>query len=126
MLSNRDNAFVSDRLQECLFDTYLAVEYEEGEALAICDTYTADLRDSHQEILSSLNIRAYLVVPLFQGDRLWGLLCIYQSLHPRQWKKAEIEFMQKIATQLGIALQQAQLLEQEKQQKILLNQQNQH
>ena len=76
----RDNSCLSDRLQECFFDTYLAVEYKEGDALAICDTHTADLRDSHQEILSSLNIRAYLVVPLFQGDLLWGLLCIYQSL----------------------------------------------
>ena len=122
---DRDNSAISDRLQECLFDTYLAVEYEAGDVLAISDTYTADLRDSHQEILLSLNIRAYLVVPLFQRDRLWGLLCIYQSSRSRQWQKTEIEFMQKIATQLGIALQQAQLLEQEKNQRNLLNLQNQ-
>ncbi|MGD1921376.1 MAG: PAS domain S-box protein, partial [Pleurocapsa sp.] len=121
---DRDNSCLKNRLQECFFDTYLAVEYLEGEALAICDTHRADLRDNHQEILLSLNIRAYLVVPLFQGSQLWGLLCIYQLSSPRQWKRAEIEFMQKIATQLGIALQQAQLLEQEKQQKILLNLQN--
>ena len=122
---DRDNCALSDRLQECLFDTYLAVEYEAGDVLAISDTYTADLRDSHQEILLSLDIRAYLVVPLFQRDRLWGLLCIYQSSGSREWKKTEIEFMQKIATQLGIALQQAQLLEQEKNQRTLLDLQNQ-
>ena len=120
-----DNFAISDRLQECFFDTYLAVEYEAGDVLVVSDTYTADLRDSHQEILLSLNIRAYLVVPLFQGDLLWGLLCIYQSTRSREWQKTEIEFMQKIATQLGIALQQAQLLEQEKNQRSLLNLQNQ-
>ena len=54
-----------------------------------------------------------------------GLLCIYQSSHAREWKKGEVEFMQKIATQLGIALQQAQLLEQEKKQRSLLDLQNQ-
>ena len=122
---SEDNSFLSSRLQECFFDTYLAVDYEKGEILTICDTHTADLRDSHQEILLSLNIRAYLVVPLFRGRDLWGLLCIYQSSRSRQWKKAEIEFMQKIATQLGIALHQAHLLEQEKQQRKLLDLQNQ-
>jgi len=119
-----DSSILTDRLQECFFDTYLSVKYQNGEALVISDTDTADLRDSHQDILAFLNIKAYLVVPLFQGNKLWGLLCIYQSFDPRQWQKSEIEFMQKIATQLGIALHQAKLLEQEKQQRNLLNQQN--
>ena len=114
---DQDNIFLRDLLQECFFDTYLAVEYSKGEVLVINDTHTADLRDSHQNILLSLNVRAYLVVPLLQGKKLWGLLCIYQLSSSRKWKQGEIEFMQKLATQLSIVLQQAQLLEQEKQQK---------
>ncbi|MEM8831096.1 MAG: PAS domain S-box protein [Cyanobacteria bacterium P01_G01_bin.19] len=124
-LIEQDNSAIGDRIQECFFDTYLAVKYEEGDVLAISDTHTADLRDCHQEILLSFDIRSYLVVPLFQGGKLWGLLCIYQLAHLREWKKVEIEFMQRIAIQLGIALHQAKLLEQEKQQRILVNLQNQ-
>ncbi len=120
-----DNSILRDLLQECFFDTYRAVDYQQGEVLGIVDIQTADLRDTHQAFLASLDIRAYLVVPLLQGNNLWGLLCLYQSSTPRQWQQTEIEFMQKIAAQLSIALYQAQLLEQEKQQRNLLNQQNQ-
>lgn len=121
-----DNSILRDLLQECFFDTYRAVDYQQGEVLGIVDIQTADLRDTHQAFLNSLDIRAYLVVPLLlQGSNLWGLLCLYQSSIPRQWQQTEIEFMQKIAAQLSIALYQAQLLEQEKQQRNLLDQQNQ-
>ena len=116
---------VSNRLQECCFDTYLAVDYQRGEVLAIANTETADIPENHQKLLAELDIRAYLVVPLLQGKELWGLLCIYRSAVPYQWTEAEIEFMQKIATQLCISLYQAQLLEREKQQRHLLDLQNQ-
>jgi len=120
-----ENPILTNLLQECFFDTYRAVDYQQGEVLGIADIQTADLRDTHQDFLASLDIRAYLVVPLLlQGSNLWGLLCIYQSSIPRQWKPAEIKFMQKIAVQLSIALYQAQLLEQEKQQRNLLDRQN--
>ncbi|MEO1670385.1 MAG: PAS domain S-box protein [Cyanobacteria bacterium J06631_2] len=115
---------ISDRLQECCFDTYLAVNYQQGDVLAIADTDTADLTEAHQHLLASLNIKAYLVVPLLQGNNLWGLLCLYQFSLPRQWSAADIEFIQKIATQLCLALSQAQLLAQEKQQRHLLDLQN--
>ncbi|MEM6611923.1 MAG: PAS domain S-box protein [Cyanobacteria bacterium P01_C01_bin.72] len=116
---------ISDRLQECCFDTYLAVNYQQGDVLAIADTETADLTEAHQHLLASLNIKAYLVVPILQGNHLWGLLCLYQFSQPRQWSSAEIEFMQKIATHLCLALSQAQLLAQEKHQRHLLDCQNQ-
>ena len=115
----------SDRLQECCLNPNLAVDYQRGEVLAIADTKTADIPENHQKLLAALDIRAYLVVPLLQGHDLWGFLCIYKSSVPYQWTEAEIEFVQKIATQLCIALYQAQLLEREKQQRRLLDLQNQ-
>ncbi|WP_156113935.1 ATP-binding protein, partial [Myxosarcina sp. GI1] len=54
----------------------------------------------------------------------WGLLCIYQCSAPREWQPREIQFVQKIATQLSVGVYQARLLEREQQQRILLNQQN--
>ena len=124
-IANTASSSLSNRLEECCFNTYLAVDYQQGDILAIANTETADLTEAHQKLLKSLDIKAYLVVPLLQGDDLWGLLCIYQSSLPRQWEQAEIEFMQKIATQLCIGLYQAQLLAQEKQQRHLLDLQNQ-
>ena len=57
-------------------------------------------------------IRASLVLPLFCGQNLWGLFCIYQCSSPRQWQQYEIDFTQHIANQLAIAIQQAQIFEQ--------------
>ena len=122
--ASNSSCILNNRLQECCFDTYLAVDYQQGDVLAIADTNTADLTEAHQQLLASLNIKAYLAVPLIQSDELWGLLCIYQFSESREWSSAEIEFMQKIATHLSIAISQAQLLAQEKQQRQLLDLQN--
>ena len=113
-----------ERLEECCFQTYLAIDQQPREILAIADTQKADLSTTYLKLLQALDFRSYLAVPLLQGNHLWGLLCIYQSSLTRQWNHAEIEFMQKIAAQLGIALYQAQLLAQEKHQRYLLDRQN--
>ena len=49
-----------------------------------------------------------------KGKDLWGLLCIHQCSEPREWAEAEIEFVQLIAEHLGVALQQADYIEQVK------------
>ena len=51
-------------------------------------------------------------MPLLNGEDLWGLLCIHQCYEPRPWQQSEIEFVQQIANQLAIAIQQANLFEQ--------------
>jgi signal transduction histidine kinase/CheY-like chemotaxis protein len=55
-------------------------------------------------------------VPIFQGNKLWGLLASYQNSSPRQWEQAEIGMVVQIGTQLGVAVQQAELLAQTQQQ----------
>ncbi|MDJ1182888.1 PAS domain S-box protein [Roseofilum casamattae] len=54
------------------------------------------------------NIRAYLIAPILQGDRFWGLLAAYQTQVPRDWKSWEIKAIIRLGKQLGIALQQAE------------------
>jgi hypothetical protein len=44
---------------------------------------------------------------------LWGLLIAHQCERPRNWNTTEIELLQQLANQIGIALSQAQLLEQQ-------------
>jgi PAS domain S-box-containing protein len=72
----------------------------------------ADLLDCHQVILSQFQVRGNLILPLLNGEVLWGLLCIHQCSNPREWQDAEINFVQEISNQLAIAIQQANLYEQ--------------
>lgn len=96
---------------DCFGDEY-APFYLRGRIQVVHDVRSANLSDCHQKILERFQIKANLVVPLIQGDELWGLLCVHQCQAPRRWTTAEIDFVTQIAAQLGVAIQQAELLTQ--------------
>ena len=112
---DRGPEFVSARAEKvksrCFGDNFVTA-YQQGQVLVIPDTQQAGLSSSHLNILARFKVRANLVVPLFQQQKLWGLLCVHQCCGPRQWQPAEVEFVSRIALQLGVALQQSELLEQ--------------
>ncbi|MDJ0647715.1 MAG: ATP-binding protein [Xenococcaceae cyanobacterium MO_188.B19] len=111
-------------IQDHCFGTDHALDYHLGKIQAIADIYQANFSDCYLETLAKFQIRANLIIPLLQGNKLWGLLCIHQCSHPRHWQEEEITFVQKIATQLNISLYQAELLEKAKKQHQLLEEQN--
>ncbi len=86
--------------------------YAANETFAIADIYTAGHSDCHVALLEDFQARAYAIAPIFQGDRLWGLLTTFQNSGPRQWQTDEIELLAQIGEQLGIALQQAEAVRQ--------------
>jgi methyl-accepting chemotaxis protein len=67
----------------------------------------------HCEILERLQVQANIVAPLLAGDELVGLLSVHQCSGPRRWESGEINLMQRLATQIGLALSQARLLKQQ-------------
>ncbi|MCL1471916.1 PAS domain S-box protein [Argonema antarcticum] len=98
-------------------DTYLQETqggvYNEGASyLVVEDIYSANFTPCYLELLERFQARAYIIVPIFSGNKLWGLLATYQNSAPRQWKTTEINVLVQIGNQLGVALQQAELLEQ--------------
>jgi len=108
-------------------DTYL--QETEGGAyiqgtnyLAVANIYQAGFAPCYLELLEQFQAKAYLTVPIFCGNKLWGLLANYQNYGPRQWQEAEINVVGQIGTQLAIALQQAELLEQTQRQSFELMQ----
>ncbi|MEG3990083.1 ATP-binding protein [Microcoleus sp. S28C3] len=86
------------------------------------DIYSAGLSPCYLQLLEQFQARAYVIFPIFCGSQLWGLLASYQNSAPRTWREAEINIGVQISTQLGVALQQAQLLEATQQQSLLLQQ----
>jgi signal transduction histidine kinase len=109
-------SLLQETVDEHCFKSQYAVRYQKGRIQAISDIHAAKLKDCYKQLLSRFGIRANLIVPVLQGEELWGLLCVHQCSAPRHWKPDEIEFAHQIATQLGIALQQAELLAQTQQQ----------
>ncbi len=95
----------------CLSETYIA-PYRQGLVTSKTDIYTAEIDPCHVELLAQLQVRANLVVPILAGENLWGLLIAHQCDAPREWQSLEIDLLKQLATQVGIAIQQAELYQQ--------------
>ncbi len=70
-------------------------------------------------------IRANLEVPILQGETLWGVLVANQCYAPREWDALDIKLLQHLATQVSIAIAQANLLAQAHAARIAAEQANQ-
>jgi PAS domain S-box-containing protein len=86
------------------------------------DIYEAGFSPCYLELLEKFQARAYLTVPIFIGQRLWGLLANYCNSGPRSWATTDISLVLHITYQLGIALHHVELLEKTHQQALELTQ----
>lgn len=92
-------------------ETYIQL-YQQGRVQAVEDIYTANLTQCHVNLLVEFQVRANLVVPIVQEEKLWGLLVAQQCGETRQWQQLEIDLLKSLATQTAIAIQQAELYKQ--------------
>jgi diguanylate cyclase (GGDEF)-like protein len=99
-------------VMDTCFKTTHAAYYQQGNTRAIEDIETAGLMSCHVELLQSLNIRANLIVPILQKERLWGLLIAHQCNETRQWQQSEVNLFYQLASQAAIAIQQSELYHQ--------------
>ncbi|MEP0901126.1 diguanylate cyclase [Nodosilinea sp. FACHB-13] len=83
--------------------------YRAGRGLAVENIYTQNLPASQLGFLEYFQIQAEIVVPLLQDQTLWGLLIAHQCQAPRTWRMADVRLLQNLATQVGIAIQQAKM-----------------
>ncbi len=100
----------------CFNEEYIE-KYRQGRISAITDIEQADILPCHAEFLKSFDVKSNLVVPVIVQNQLWGLLIAHQCDRPRQWSEWETELLQQLADQMGIAVSQAKLLEQETRQR---------
>jgi PAS domain S-box-containing protein len=137
----------------CFSENY-ARPYQMGRVAAITDIDQVGIDPCHVEFLKQFAVRANLVVPILSraerapavqtdqpspGDAvrhpddaapstatpyLWGLLIAHQCSAPRAWTPFETDLLQQLADQIGIALVQAELLQNEVQQRQALMRSN--
>ncbi len=76
------------------------------------DIYAANFAPCYLETLEKYQAKAYVIVPVFQSKKLWGLLAVYQNSGARAWEETEVKLLAQISNQLAVALQQRDCLEQ--------------
>ena len=84
-------------------------KYAMGQKFSAVDNiYTQEFSDCYIKSLEKYQAKAYLIVPIFQAEKLFGLLAVYQNSGTRVWQESEIDVLMLIANQLGAALQRAE------------------
>lgn len=97
--------------EPCFKNIYIHL-YRQGRVRAIDDIYTAGISECHLNLLLEFQVRANLVVPIMQGQNLWGLLIAHQCSSPRHWRPLEISLLTQLGIQAAIAIQQSELYHQ--------------
>lgn len=92
----------------CLEETQ-GGRFQQHYILVSNDIYQSGFSPCHIELLEKFQARAQVIIPIFLGDKLWGLLSAYQNSGPRIWQTDEIDFLQHIGLHLAIALRQSEL-----------------
>ncbi|HBL57667.1 MAG TPA: hypothetical protein DDZ80_03675, partial [Cyanobacteria bacterium UBA8803] len=105
-------AILGITIHDPCFDQISAQLYQQGRIHAVENIYTAGLEQCHLDLLAQFQVRANLVVPILQGEKLWGLLIAHHCRTPRKWQPVEIDLLASLATQVAIAIQQSELYHQ--------------
>lgn len=124
-------ACLNVHVEDNCFRDNLGGEYRYGKKRAIADIYNEGLSDCHVRLLERFEVKANLVVPILlesqvteiadfrevklNSDRaasLWGLLIAHQCSEVRYWQEAEMNFLDRLAVQISIGIQQSTALEQ--------------
>ncbi|NJN61394.1 MAG: GAF domain-containing protein [Coleofasciculaceae cyanobacterium RL_1_1] len=121
------------------FQEQKAEFYHAGNFKAIENIETDEIKPCHQDFLRQLSVKSILILPiilwqpqknlerslsnveqkfsdLIEADKeeqpaLWGLLIAHECQAPRSWSQFEIEALQRLSLQLGIAIQQSDLVQ---------------
>ncbi|PPT10077.1 Circadian input kinase A [Geitlerinema sp. FC II] len=108
-IHNTRYSILDRAISDDCFPSEYAQLYEKGRVRAIDDVTAAGLDPCHVEFLQSLSIRSQAIVPILSCDRLWGLLIAHECCQTRVWEDEEVELLERLAVQAGVAIQQAEL-----------------
>jgi signal transduction histidine kinase/integral membrane sensor domain MASE1/DNA-binding response OmpR family regulator len=98
---------------------------QQEQAITSDNVYLDQRFQSVEKLCKEFGLQSILLMRTSYKSEINGLISLQQCDHFRTWENAEIELIEAVADQVGIALAQAKLLEQERQQTEQLIQQNQ-
>ena len=98
-------------IEDPCFEARYLDKYRDGRVRAIDNIYKAEMTSYHGEQLEKPEVKANLVTPIINEDKLFGLLVAHQCDKSRQWQQREIEFLRQLAKKAGLALENAKLLD---------------
>ncbi|MEH1949276.1 MAG: PAS domain S-box protein [Nostoc sp.] len=87
-------------------------DYYQGLPKVFHDIQESNFSADLFELLQLYQIKAAIIVPILNGEHLWGLLIAHQCGAPRYWQAFEVNLLQQLASQVAIAIHQSVLYQQ--------------
>ncbi|MDJ0651320.1 MAG: GAF domain-containing protein, partial [Xenococcaceae cyanobacterium MO_188.B19] len=101
-------------LGKIIEDSYLGADYtvhnSHERVRAIDNIAEANITPLEREQLQQLEVKANLVSPIMNEDKVLGLLVAHQCSELRQWKQEERDFLPQLAQKVALTLDNSRLL----------------
>jgi diguanylate cyclase (GGDEF)-like protein len=94
------------------FSNKCGYDYQQRNIYIVEDTDNSGLSQCHVDLLTELQAKANLVVPIEQENNIWGLLVVHECSKPRKWAKSDIDLLTQLVNPLIMAIKQAELYQQ--------------
>ena len=107
-------------LSGAIFSELLA----QDRAFTSCNVFQSQSWAEFQEFAQQIELKSLMNIRTSYQGKPNGVICLHQCDRFRQWTTEEIELLEAVAIQLGIAIAQVKLLEKEQQHKLKLNYKN--
>jgi methyl-accepting chemotaxis protein PixJ len=95
---------LADKIEDPCIPEALRDAYKKGRVVPTSDVFNAGFHPHHLELMKRLNIKANLVVPVVQGEELFGLLVAHHCQTTHDWQQSEIDYLQQASVQFGSPL----------------------
>jgi methyl-accepting chemotaxis protein PixJ len=116
---------LNNKIEDACISQELIEAYKRGRVVPTQNVYEAGFHPEHEALMHSLQIKSNLVVPLNQGEELFGILVAHHCADYHDWQTSEIEYMQSWAARIGPAMGALGLAERRQSQALAERERNQ-
>ncbi|WP_310427500.1 methyl-accepting chemotaxis protein [Chamaesiphon sp. VAR_48_metabat_135_sub] len=95
---------LGDRIEDACIPQELMEAYRKGRTIATEDVMGSDYHPDHKKLLTKLQIKSNLVVPILQGTNLLGLMVAHHCGNIHQWQEWETEYLTEFALPIASCL----------------------
>ncbi len=92
----------------------------QDKAVVSDDVVAEPLLESVRNLVENINLKSMIAIRTSYQGKANGIIALHQYDSPRNWTQDEIRLFASVAAQMGIAMAQSNLLQQDKQQRIQL------
>lgn len=103
---------LQDNVDDACIPGELREAYRQGRVVVANNVSEISWHTEHLKLLNRLEVKANLVVPISGGEQIYGLLIAHSCTGSHHWQEAEISFLKRLGSELGLSLYRVDLLEQ--------------